>query len=132
MVDLGSDLSCITDLTSDAAEVSGVTCWLQALTRRLQTPIGTLIDDPDYGYDILDQLDAEIALSDLDGIGADVDSEFLKDERTLSSSTNVVSSVQNGAVTLRLTSRVRSGLGPFTMVIQVSQLSVKILSVTLG
>lgn len=128
----GTDLSCVTDLTSDCAEVSGVMCWLQNLCRRLQTPIGTLIDDPDYGYDILDQLDAEIDTSTLGAIGADIDSEFLKDERTLASSTTVVSVVQNGAVTLTITSRLRSALGPFTLVLSVSQVTVQILSVKPG
>lgn len=132
MADLGSDLSCVTDLTSDCAEVSGVTCWLQNLARRLQTPLGSLIDDSEYGYDVADMLDDEISLADLDGIAADVDNEFLKDQRTLSSSSIVTSSNVNGAVSLKITSRVSSALGPFTLVLSVSQVTVQILSVTPG
>lgn len=129
MADFGFDLSCVTDLTSDCAEVSGAIVWLQSLARRLQGP---LFYDPDYGYDIAERLDDEIALSDLDAVGADIDSEFLKDERTLSSSTTVTSTVNNGAVTLKITSRVRSGLGPFTLTMSVSKVTVQILQITPG
>jgi hypothetical protein len=126
----GTDLSCVTDLTSDCAEVAGVTGWLQSLCRRLQ---GTLFYDPDYGYDLVDMLDDEVKISDLDAVGADIDTEFLKDERTLSSSTDVVKSVTNGAVvSLKVTSRVRSALGPFTLTLGVDNVTVTILSITPG
>jgi phage baseplate assembly protein W len=125
-------LSCVTDLTSDCAEVSGVMCWLQSLARRLQTPLGGLLDDPDYGYGILDELDGETNPSDLDAIASKVDSEFLKDERTLASNTNVVTTDNNGAVSITITSRVVSALGPFRLVLSVSQVTVQILSVSPG
>lgn len=127
MADFGTDLSCVTDLTSDASEVSGVTTWLQALARRLQ---GSLFYDPDYGYDLVDKLDDEVNISDLSGIGADIDNEFLKDERTLSSSTAVTKTVNNGAVSLKTVSRVRSALGPFTLTLKVDNVTVTILQIT--
>lgn len=126
MADFGTDLSCVTDLTSDASEVSGVTTWLQALARRLQGP---LFYDPNYGYDLVDMLDAEVNIADLSGIGADIDNEFLKDERTLSSSTVVTKTVDRGAVSLKTVSRVRSALGPFTLTLSVTHVTVTILEI---
>lgn len=132
MVDFGTDLSCVTDLTTDCAEVSGALCWLQSLARRLQVPLGGLFYDPDYGYDLTGKLDDEIAIADLTSIAADIDNEFLKDEQTLSSSTTVVSTVNNGAVTLKTTSKVSSAAGPFTLVLSVTNVTVKILQITPG
>lgn len=130
MADLfGSDLSCVTDLTSDCAEVSGITGWLQSLARRLQ---GQLFYDPNYGYDLVDLLDDEVNVQDLSAVGADIDSEFLKDERTLSSSTTVIKTVSNGAVSLKTTSRVFSAAGPFTLTLSVDNVTVQILSIVPG
>ena len=130
MADLfGSDLSCVTDLTSDCAEVSGTTGWLQSLARRLQ---GQLFYDPNYGYDLVDLLDDEVNVQDLSAVGADIDSEFLKDERTLSSSTTVIKTVSNGAVSLKTTSRVFSAAGPFTLTLSVDNVTVQILSIVPG
>jgi hypothetical protein len=125
----GSDLSCVTDLTSDCAEVSGITGWLQSLARRLQ---GQLFYDPNYGYDLVDLLDDEVNVQDLSAVGADIDSEFLKDERTLSSSTTVIKTVSNGAVSLKTTSRVFSAAGPFTLTLSVDNVTVQILSIVPG
>lgn len=129
-VDFGSDLSGVTDLTLDCAEVSGARGWLEGLCRRLQVPPGGLLDDPDYGYDVADWLDDEIKQSQLDSIARDIDDEFLKDQRTESSS-SVVTIVKNGgAISLNIVSRVSSAAGPFTLVIGASDLGVQLLSVT--
>lgn len=128
MADLGTDLSCVTDLTSDCAEVSGQRCWLENLARRLQTTLGSLIDDPDYGFDVADLLDDEILPSQLANIAGQVDGEFLKDERTLQSSTVVTMQQSGAAIALTITSRVRSALGPFTLVLSVSRVTVTVLS----
>jgi hypothetical protein len=129
LADFGTDLSCVTDLTPDCKEVSGARVWLESLARRLQ---GSLFYDPDFGYDLVDMLDDEVRLPDLDSASADIDQEFLKDERTLSSSTTVTRTVNNGAVSLRVVSRVRSALGPFTLTLEVSKVTVQILSIQPG
>lgn len=127
MVDFGTDLSCVTDLTSDCAEVGGSLVWLQSLARRLQ---GSLFYDPNYGYDLVDMLDDEI--TDTSAIGADIDIEFLKDERTLTSSTIAVTTKKNGEVTIETTSRVRSAFGPFTLTLSADKVTVTILQITPG
>ena len=126
MVDYGTDLSDVTDLTEDMAEVSGRLCMIQALARRIQTPRGTLIDDPNYGIDITDYLDADIADSSLSQVAGLVDAEFLKDERVIGSTTSVTS--KNSVLTIQ--SQLQDGAGPFKLVLSVDQVTIAILKVT--
>lgn len=65
MPDYGTDLSCVVDLDAGLAEVTGNTLLAQALARRLITPRGGLLDDPNYGYDLTQFLNADIGPTDL-------------------------------------------------------------------
>lgn len=49
MAELGSDFSCIDDITPDLAVVSGVDCLEQSLARELQGSHGDLWYDPEWG-----------------------------------------------------------------------------------
>ncbi len=125
MADLGSDLSCIQDLTQEMATVSGRICLAQALARRIITPRGALIDDPNYGYDVTDFLDDDVLPQVLRQLGGNIDAEFLKDERVIASLTTVV----NSAGKLIINSSVQDGDGPFTLVLSVGDVTVDILKV---
>jgi hypothetical protein len=127
----GWDLVCTTDMTPDAAECGGRIVLANALARRLGTPRGTLIYDPNYGYDLGQMLNADIKSSrDIAPIGAAIDAEFLKDPRVYASSTIVT--FQNS--TLTTVSTVTPSAGPtFTLVLSVSSLNnqgVQILNVS--
>lgn len=86
---LGHDLACIQDEDPGQSEVDGWPCLAQALVRRLQTPQGMCLGDPDYGYDLIGEIDDDIDLGTAQQIGAAIDAEFLKDQRVQSSSTLV-------------------------------------------
>jgi hypothetical protein len=124
MADLGHDLSCVSDLDPSMREVQGRIALAQACARRLQTPRGRLIDDPDYGYDLTDEIGDDLSPSDIARIASSVDAEMLKDERVLASSTVVTFLNQILIVTVSLT----DGAGPFLLVLQVSAVSVQLLT----
>lgn len=123
----GHDLSCVSDLDPGMAEVDGTTTLAQALARRVSTPRGTLIDDPNYGYDITQELNNDVGPQDLARIGTNVDTEFLKDERVLSSKTTV-QLLANGS--LLVTTQVQGATGTFALVLQATSVSVLLLTVT--
>ena len=79
----GSDLSCILDLTPDAAEVDphSYTAIGQAVLRRLITARGTLPDDPHYGIDVRGMLNRGIPLSQLRDLQGQIRGEVMKDDR---------------------------------------------------
>lgn len=125
MADLGTDLSCLEDLSPTMAEVSGRTCLAQAVARRLLTPRGRLIYDPNYGYDLEQFLNDDLGPGDLAKIAANIQNEALKDERVLTATAAVV--VQNKALIVTLT--IDDGDGPFTFVLPVSLVTVQLLQV---
>lgn len=127
MSDLGSDLSCIDDLTDDCAVVTDRVCFIQAIVRRLTTPRGTLIDDPNYGEDVTAWINDDMSPSDIGALQAAVGAECLKDERCLAAS--AVAVLQKNGV-LKLTITLQDADGPFRLVLAVSDVSAKVLEVT--
>ena len=79
----GSDLSCTDDLTPDVAELDGSdpTIVAQAIYRRLITPRGRLLDDPDYGFDVRGLLHRPTTQTDLFGMQGQIRNEIRKDDR---------------------------------------------------
>ena len=115
--DFGRDLTCLIDEDPAQGECSGLQALLEALARRLQTPLGSLLGDPNYGYDLLGEIDDDIDVATLGRIGNTVDAEFVKDPRVLTSSSVVTTSPINGnGYVLTLTSQVVTALGPFALV----------------
>lgn len=126
-VNYGLDLSCVTDLDPGMVEVTGRTCLVQALARRLITARGTLIDDPNYGFDLNQFLNDDLDAADVARIGSGIDAEFLKDERVLSSTTTAVLNVGGALV---VTAQIQDQQGPFKLVLSVGSVSATILSIT--
>ena len=89
MVDYGTDLDCLDDIAENGGEVDGVMCLAQACVRRLITPRGGLIDDPNYGFDVRSIIDQASTKRGQAIIATGVDGEIEKDERVLSSSTAI-------------------------------------------
>jgi hypothetical protein len=123
----GSDLWGISDLDASMSEISGLPMLGQALCRRISTPRGTLVDDPNYGYDVTAELNDDLAPSDLPRIGSNVDAQFKKDERVFSSSTTVtLEPLPDG--TLSIVSSVVPAGGPsFTLTLSASAVTVTLL-----
>ncbi len=116
----------IFDLASDSSMVSGRQCLAEALARRLVTTRGTLIDDPEYGFDLRDFVNDDVDARGMALIGSGVDAEMLKDERVIHSATAV--SFLAGILIVAIT--ITDGRGPFKLVLSVSQLTVSVLQVT--
>lgn len=128
MADLGHDLYGVSDLTSDMQEVSGRNGLAQSIARRLSTPRGRLIDDPDYGFSLPDFLNDDIAQDDLARIVGGIQAECLKDERVYSAQASF-SSPDNSGVYISVIQLV-DGAGPFKLVLSVGDVTVDILRVT--
>lgn len=115
--DFGTTLSLTFDLDAMGATVSGLTALAQALIRRITTPRGRLLSDPNYGYDIAGELEDDVTTQQVNAIAANVDAEFLKDQRVFSSVTTVT---LQGDGQLDVASQVQSALGPFSLVFSLS------------
>jgi hypothetical protein len=134
VLDLGSDLSCVSDLNPHMGVVSGRRLLAEAIARRLQTPKGALLDDPNYGYDLVGQLNADISQGDLGRIAAAITSECQKDQRVFSAAVTVVAATIPGAgntslLGLKVTISLITGVGPFSLVIGVAGVTLTLLSI---
>ncbi len=128
MTDYGTDIAMTADLRGvdpTFASVSGRRCLSEALARRLQTRPGELIDDPDYGYDLIDELNDDLGPADVGRIVAQSALECKKDERVLDCTGS--GSFVGGVLTVAL--GVTDGAGPFPLVLAVSSVGVTILKV---
>lgn len=122
---LGSDTVCLDDLplidtqTSDPLTLVG-----QRLARRLSTQRGALAfinDDPNGGLDVRQYVLAKMSTGQRSIIQNQVQAECLKDEEVQTASVDV--SFNTGA--LIITIAVTTGSGPFTLTLNVDQLTVQ-------
>lgn len=79
--DYGSDWSCTSDIDAYGTVVSGPESVAQALSRRLITPFGGLIDDPSYGFDLRGYVNAPLTRTAQQDIRTGVEAQCLSDER---------------------------------------------------
>lgn len=122
--DFGTTLSCVFDLDPMGATVSGLRTLSEAIVRRLTTPRGRLLTDPNYGYDLQGELNDDVTPQQAAAIGANVDHEVQKDQRVATSSTTAT---LNPDGSLNVSISVQSAAGPFTLVLSVSQVTVAII-----
>ena len=108
------------------AEVSGRMCAVQAWARRLITPRASLVDDPNYGYDLSDYIDADVTEQEIKEIQGGVDEELVKDERCLSCASTVT--FLSGK--LRVVAVCVDADGPFKLTLEVTNVTVEVLEVT--
>lgn len=123
--DFGDSLSCIYDLDPTFFVVSGFTALGQAIARRLLTPRGQLIDDPNYGYDLSQFIDADVGPYDLPRIQTFAQQEVLKDERILSATVTMTLNSGNLLIQVNLV----SNAGPFQLTLNVSNVTAPLLQV---
>lgn len=125
MSDLGSDFSCITDITPTLKTVEGIECLAEGLLRRLITPRGGLYGDPHYGTDIRNFLNQSgVTAAQVESA---IQTECLKDERVAEIAADVTST---GVGTQTITADIRvtayNGVS-FEFTISVGQLTAAIL-----
>jgi hypothetical protein len=95
----GSDLSCDSDLTETMVELAGddPLVLAQALVRRLDTVRGSLPDDPNYGYDVVGQLNAPKTDAELRALERNVELEWRKDDRVGTATVEVTFAAADGS-----------------------------------
>lgn len=134
---LGIDLRVVNDIDPTFRLCYGAENLQCALLRRLSTEPGALAeigDDPDYGYDVRDELDNEATgQASLARVHAKVTAELMKDPRVQSVNTRVVSTVgAGGEASMQIPISGESSAGPFAFVAAVSDVSVDFLKQGLG
>lgn len=127
MSSLGVGIACVSSVGPRFTLATEMQCLAQSLARRLITPRNSMSWAPNDGTDMRDFLNkANTSQGRFDAQRAAKD-ECEKDERVQSAS---VSSVFNFALsTLTLTIAILTALGPFTLVLAVTALTVAIISV---
>ncbi len=126
MPDFGTCWSATPYLTMPAIMVTGNRVVAEAIVRRWSTDRGGLIDDANYGFNLLDEVSDDIGLADLPRIGQQAGAEAEKDERVLSCR---VTATFNAGV-LSITGTVTTAQGPFQLVVTVDMLTVALLQPT--
>lgn len=125
MADYGADVSCLDDLDPYFSLVSGKPALAQALSRRLTTPRGSLVYDPEYGIDLRSYLNASPSMHDLSVAKSAIEAEVTADER-VSAATAVVSFDRRTSI-LTVSIDVESAIGPFRLVLASTGVSVSVL-----
>lgn len=121
---LGSDFAGILDIDPALTIVSGARCLAEALGRRLTTPRGRLLGDPDYGFDLRQYVNS--GFSDPSVIEIGIENECLKDERVRGCSATVSYNASTQTITADIAVKISDEDGfPFTLTI--SDLSASVL-----
>jgi len=124
--DHGSDFSCVEDIDANLSTVSGRTCLIQALVRRLLAPRGSLWSDPNYGADIREFLNTPARVEVVSQV---VQNECLKDERVEDVSADV--EYLDETETLQIKLAVTDEDGPFALTLLVGALTYELLTESL-
>lgn len=126
--DFGTDLSCVTDLTPQCTVVSGRRLLAEAIARRLITPRGRLIGDPDYGTDITDLINDDVDATTIGAMRSAIVAECLKDERVVSAEVTITAP-PGGTGSYKIDISLEDGDGPFPLTLDVSEVTVELLTV---
>jgi hypothetical protein len=125
--DFGTAVSWVSDMNAEGRLVSGFRVVAEAVARRWMTPRGRLIGYPNYGFDLTAYVNADMNARDIASLRAGAAAEAEKDERIVSAD---VSAVLDSSGLLTVTGLLNTGQGPFTMVVEVSAVTVKLLQVS--
>jgi len=123
VAELGSDFGGVVDLDPAMPVVAGRLCLAQALARRLTTPAGSLLGDPNYGYDTRLLLNAPFNAAFVE---ARITDECLKDERVEDVDVTVSFDRTTSTVTVAIVVT-PSADAVFEFTLNVSQLRVELL-----
>ena len=114
------------DLSSPSYMATGFQCVGEAIARRWSTSQGQLIDDPDYGLNVTDQIGNDLTPGEVAQMQQQLGAEAEKDERVVSCT--CVVTFTNGALSVH--AAVVTAAGPFKLVLGVSQVAPATLLVT--
>jgi hypothetical protein len=113
------------DFYDDFRESSGRTQLIEACIRRICTNRTRLIDDPNYGINIEDYINDDINQRKIAMISSNIDQELQKDQRVFRSITK--STFNKGILTATIT--IIDNDGPFTLVLNISNVNITLLKV---
>lgn len=125
--DFGTDVNLVSDLAGVWGLATSSTNLVNALLRRLTTPRAGLFYDPDYGFDLLSQLNSALTDSDLETMRGGVTDELRKDPRVLSATVSIRFTV--ATMTLQVSMSIATAEGPFDLVLAASGVTVELLSI---
>ncbi len=126
MANYGTALSCVSDISAESRTVTGNRVVAEAIARRLMTPRGRLIGYPNYGYDLTQFVNADVGPRELAAMRAGIVAECLKDQRVAGATADVTLASDVLTVTIKLD----AALGPFSLVLSVTALTVELLDVS--
>lgn len=120
----GTDVSTFPDLDPQFRLISGQRVVAEAVARRWLTPRGSVSYDETYGEDVRAYLHARVDGPRLRALEAALQAQAVADERVQSAVVTLSTSTSGTAAGLRLrvTGRLTTAAGPFTLVLTVDQL----------
>ncbi len=116
----------VMDLDPNFALIGGPRVVAEAVARRLMTPRGGLLGTPNYGIDLRAFLNAAMTPDTIASVKAAVQAEATEDERVLSASADVT--FTESTQSLRVAVQGLTAVGPFSLVLAVSSLTVSLLT----
>jgi len=127
VTDYGSDINTPggADLDPWWSDIGGAEATLQVCVRRLQTPRGSLLDDPAFGEDL--RAHANDHAPNPRAIEAAIVDQLVRDERVKRASAVVTFTPSTG--TLAVAIRVTLAEGTFRLVLEVSAVTVTLLTI---
>lgn len=124
---LGTDVSTFPDLDRELRPISGQRAVGEAVARRWCTPLGGLVDDPEYGdLDLASMLGASVTDDELSSFAARLEAQAYQDERVSECTVTVTTSGRRDALTLTIRAQLSTSEGPFVLVLTASQLALSL------
>ena len=114
-------------LAMPAYMASGNLVVAEAVLRRWTTGRGELIDDPNYGWNVMDLVNDDLGPTDIGYAQQQMAAEAQKDERVRSATVAITLTV---AGLLMIVATIVTALGPFRLVVAVTAVDVKLLLVS--
>ena len=128
MADFGLDWTCELDIDPYGRTSTGLEVVREAAIRRLTTPLGSLLTDPLYGFDVATLLSSSGNQTTLVASAmVPIRQQLLRDERviTVRLDQGVFDPVQK---TLRLAITATTSAGPFALIFQLSSTGIQLLT----
>jgi hypothetical protein len=126
----GMDISALPDLDPSFTLQTGGRVLAEALARRLSTPGGSLGYDPDYGFDLREELNAKFGPGATTQLAGQIQSEVVKDERVITALATVT--LNAAANTLGVVLQLGTTRGPFSLTLGVSAVTVALIDFSGG
>ena len=122
---IGPNANGILDLEPSLREVSGIDVLVQSVLMRITTPTGSAIDAPDDCFDMRGWVSKGMTVATLGQLKSLIMGQLLRDQRIVSAVVGVSFNFQTSILTVTMT--IQSTIGPFTLTLNVSAVTVQML-----